>query len=197
MLLFVALAITLGGAFAYFSDWFEGQASVTAGTLDISGTPVFTHNGNTVSSVENFNPGDVVVADATATNSGNKSAWIRGLVDFGTLDADIAPYVRIYKGTKTAAAIEAGTEEADRITTGDEVSLGDKIIDGTGTGAETETGTDALGSNTYSQAVTIYFDKTALNVAQAKSVDFTFRFEAIQYRNNTGPQTWTGTIEQI
>lgn len=197
LLLIGAFAVILGGTYAYFSDWVQENVSVTAGTLDIDGTYTFEQNGTTVTQINNFNPGDVAVAKGSATNSGNKSAWIHGVVDFGTLNSDISSYIKVYKGAKTAAQIEAAPT-TDLIATSNKIDLGNKIIDGTGTGAETETGTDAIGSNVYNQDITIYFDKAALNAAQGKSVNFTYRFEALQYRNNTAAPNWSATtIEQI
>jgi Camelysin metallo-endopeptidase. len=192
LLLFTAVCIVGGTLFAYFSDYISGNGTVTAGTLDISGTYQYYVNGDStpVTSITNFNPGDVVVVKATVTNSGNKSAWVRDIIDFGTLDAGIAPYIKLYEGEKTLTGI-TGAPTTDLLTlTAGKYTTSVRILDGTGTGAETETGANAIGANTYNVVFTIYFDKTATNSAQGKSVDFTSKTEAVQYRNNTTP-AWT------
>jgi len=192
LFLFTAVCLVGGTLFAYFSDYISGTGTVTAGTLDITGNYQYYVNGSgtAVTSIANFNPGDVVVVKATVTNTGNKSAWVRDIIDFGTLDAGIAPYIKLYEGEKTLAGI-TGAPTTDLLTlTAGKYTTPVRIIDGTGTGAETETGSDAIGANTYNVTFTIYFDTVATNSAQGKSVNFTSKTEAVQYRNNPTP-AWT------
>ena len=195
----IALVAVLGFGIAFFSDYITGSGDITAGTLNLTGSYTFKQNGGaSVTTVPNFNPGDVVTVEATVTNTGNKSAWIRDVIDFGTIDPDIAEYIKIYAGVKTAAQIEAApTTDVLTLTAGKFVSV-NKIIDGTGTAAETETGADALGTNVKTVAYTVYFDKAALNKAQGKAITFVAKTQAIQYRNNTTAPNWDAvTIELL
>lgn len=82
----VAIGIITGGISAFFSDFVTGNSTITAGTLDlVKGTETITQNGTAITSignnnaiVENFNPGDVVTVSVPVTNSGSKSAHLRG-----------------------------------------------------------------------------------------------------------------------
>lgn len=189
-LLISAFAIVVGAAFAFFSDYVEGNIAVTAGTLNINGTTQYFVNGGgtAVTSVPNFNPGDVVVAKTTVTNAGNKSAWVRSRVDLGSIDPAIQPYIKVYAGEKTLAQIIANPS-TDLIVSGNATTP--VVLNGTGTSAETETG----GLAQYDSAITVFFDTVATNAAQGKVVAVKTLVEAIQYRNNPTP-VWT-SLEQV
>lgn len=194
-LLIGTLGLTAGLMTAFFSDWIAGTGSATAGTLDISGTFSTYYDAdqdNTpelVTSVNNFNPGDMMIVKGTVTNSGNKSAWLRSKIDLSGLDTDIAPFIKICAGELTKADETTCTALTDGATTTP------VILNGTGADAETETASGAVGSNATAMAYTIYFLSTATNDAQGKTVTAPFVVEAMQYRNNPTP-TWT-SLEQI
>lgn len=189
-LLVSAFAIIIGAAFAFFSDKIEGDITVTAGTLNIAGTTSYYVNGSAtaVTSVPNFNPGDVVVAKTTVTNTGNKSAWVRNRVDLTGIDAAISPYIKVYAGEKTLAAITLNPS-TDLIASG--AATTPVILNGVGSSAESEAG----GLTSYDAAITVFFDTTAVNAAQGKAVAVKTLVEAMQYRNNPSP-SWTA-IEQL
>lgn len=195
-LIFASVAIITGLVFAFFSDYITGNGSITSGTLNINSANgwEYRQNSGTYSNtaISNFNPGDVANVKISATNSGNKSAWIRTKLDFGTLDPGIASYIKICAGELTYAQCDGTTNPYLTLTGGVFTSDGTDVINGTGTGAETETG----GVATYAPVYTIKFDSSAPNSAQGKSISFTALIQAIQYRNNPTPN-WGGTIEQI
>ncbi len=184
----------IGVSLAFFSDIIEGEAKVTAGTLDITGNIKMYVNGSTtaVTEVENFNPGDVVVVKPEGTgitNVGNKSAWIRTTIeDITTGTTFSSGVITIAEGEHTAAEMEAGT--GITLATLPYTQTPAKIINGTGTAAETETG----GLSAYTDAFTIYFDKDAGNDEQGKVATFKFTIQAMQYRNNNPTAVWTDIV---
>jgi hypothetical protein len=269
--LFVAIAIIAGGMYAYFSDVITGSGSATAGTLDITGdyefyqyvdtngdgvqdagelTLISTVDGGGNPTVNNLNPGDIIVVQAAVENEGNKSAWLRNVIDFGSIDAGIAPFIKVYEGTQTLASISAATGLVEIPTSGGVSTSAPVIINGgSGTNDETEAqastpattitnytaslvpfltaafesqyGTSStygtlptgqysgqstyaaavaayiaantstalaaiyLGSSTVNVSYTIYFDVAATNDAQGKSLAFSAKTQALQYRNNS------------
>jgi hypothetical protein len=211
ILLIVAVGIAGTSMVAFFSDYVSTAGSVTAGTLDISGSFSLYVNGSTtaVTSVANFNPGDYVKATGTITNSGNKSAWLRTGFEFTSIHDDIKSYIKVYSGACNMANITLPTGctpitlDTSNGTYGTPV-----VINGTGTNAETETQasintatntTDAytpVGSNAYSGVeIYIVFDPAALNAAQGKTVSFSAKAQALQFRNNPSP-SWS-SLETI
>lgn len=87
LLLLLSIAIIVGTAFAFFSDYVTTGFSGTTGTIKLDkGTETklqyFTRGGTEESkpfttSIGNLNPGDIVDAGFSVTNKGNKSAHIR------------------------------------------------------------------------------------------------------------------------
>ena len=110
-IVFICAAVVLlfGGLFAYFSDIIQGEAEVTAGTLDLEGdfvayinfedpdtntnTPIVPSAG--VVTVDNFNPGDCLTFVGEFENKGTKSAWIRSGISFTAVDAGIKDYIYV------------------------------------------------------------------------------------------------------
>jgi hypothetical protein len=182
----LAICLIAGSMFSFFSDVVTGDGEVVSGTLDIEGTYVITVNGEEASglSIDNFNPGDVIVIKATVTNSGNKSAWIRDVI---TIDVDpaLTSFIEIFEGEVTVA--EMSTAEKITLDENGTYSTTPAIINGTGTGAEEETN----GITEFVAVYTIYFSDTATNEAQGKSINFTAVTQALQYRNNTDTPTDT------
>ncbi len=97
-------AVLVGLGYAFFSDVITGGGSVTAGTLDITGTIGLDQNNATATlPITNFNPGDVLTLDASSiSNSGTKSAWIRSVFEFTNLDASLAGLVYVCTGLPTS-----------------------------------------------------------------------------------------------
>ena len=202
--LFASAAIIIGAAFAFFSDIITGSGSVTAGTLDISGSFVMKHynaagvevsdTGETNTLIPNLNPGDLVhISAAGVTNVGNKSAHIRGLYTLsGALFTNAAPNgVKVVDGatTKTAAACAAATALTNTGTVG-EYATAPAIINGTGANAEVEAG----GVSTYNSGILVCLPTAADNSAQGNQLSVGAKIQAIQYRNNTTNPDWTTVV---
>ncbi|MDR3263807.1 MAG: M73 family metallopeptidase [Clostridiales bacterium] len=182
----ISFSLIIGTLAAYFSDIIIGKGTATAGTLDLSGSYALYVNGDTnaVSSVENFNPGDVIVVKATITNAGNKSAWVRDIIDISGSDGDILPFINVYIGEKTQAGLEIDdTTDLLNLNAGVYATAA-MVIDGSGSNAEKETARESIGDYTYDVVFTVYFLPTATNDAQDKALDIYVATQALQYRNN-------------
>jgi len=214
LLLLVSFGIVIVGAVSYFSDYITGTGTATAGTLNLSSEEGFEVYVNGVlsatTSIENLNPGDVVVIKGVFKNDGNKSAWLRTAIDFTSTNANKFPdfnYIKVYQGSYADyTALEADSSKVEVVLTANKASSAPVVINGTGTGKEEETNVSAGGTvpnattiiasgAAYTSEYTIYFDKAATNAYQGKVLDFSVRAEAMQYRNNATP-TWT-PLEQI
>ncbi len=193
MFLFAAVAIIVGLSVSFFSDIIRGTGTATAGTLDITGTVQIHQNGVLISdgTIPNLNPGDIIVVKTAISNTGNKSAYLRSVVNAVLPDTDAMPnlnMIKVYAGEyDTIAEVEA---ETSLTFTGGVYESSRVIINGTG-GADAETENDGIA--TYSPVYTIYFDKAATNEYQGKKVDFSLTIQAIQYRNNPNP-VWDDVV---
>jgi len=212
----VAIGIITGGISAFFSDFVTGNSTITAGTLDlVQGTDTITQNGTDITNignnnkiVENFNPGDVVTVSVPVTNSGSKSAYLRGKFELtgtaftnASAAADFTKDFSVFKGTLTQAEAETqkGTttdlaQDATNVTwdgTAKSLTWVDptsEIINGNSAKADFETETG--GADTRTLTYTIYFKKSGKNEWQDKTVALSYAAQAIQYRNNTTAD-WT------
>lgn len=206
--LLATIAIVTGSIFAFFSDVVDHSTTITAGTLDlVKGAPVIMQNGTTVSTVTNFNPGDVVTFEVPVTNDGNKSAWVRANFEISgnavTEPAGTGTDTSVFDDT--FAVFEGAVEQKDVGTatnlvgtTGWTFTAGTSttatftdptpaILNGTGADAETE----GSGVNSVTKTYTLYFKPEAKNKWQGKTIDIAYKVEAMQYRNNATP-SWTG-----
>ncbi|MDR3263368.1 MAG: M73 family metallopeptidase [Clostridiales bacterium] len=185
--LLIAVALTTGTLSAYFSDIVKGSGTATAGSLDLTGDYLFYINGGGVpiASVGNLNPGDVVVVKATIANVGNKSAWVREVIDLGILDIDLEPFIQLYSGEKTGAALMSDRITDRLIPTNGSFATAPCIIDGSGADAETESVAGvSIGASFYSVVFSIYFLQEAPNKSQGKTFVISAYTQALQYRNN-------------
>jgi predicted ribosomally synthesized peptide with SipW-like signal peptide len=195
LFLFVAVGIIVGSVFAYFSDVITGSGSATAGTLDLTGNFTLTqYNAAGVSqgtgNVANFNPGDVLNITGAATNVGNKSASVR--CEFA-LSGDLVTNtgnnkVKVVAGTVTTAAA-AESASALTPTSGNTYHTAVGILNGSGLGAESESG----GVANYACAISAYFPSSAGNVAQDDNLSINSKIQGIQYRNNATPN-WADVV---
>jgi hypothetical protein len=200
--LIAAVVIIGGGLLAYFSDMISTDGTATSGTLDISGTYQVTVNGAVDADgvIENLNPGDIIHVGTTGniTNLGNKSAWIRDVVDFTGTDTNIDDYLYVFDATLTATdaqllasanlTLETGYVDTVSNLTNSLAIYGPAIINGVGAGAETETsGTYDVyaGATGYTAGFTIVYIPSAPNSTQGKAVAFAAKTQALQYRNNS------------
>ncbi|AMC92739.1 hypothetical protein AOC36_01665 [Erysipelothrix larvae] len=195
-----SLFIFAGSLVAYFSDKVTGEASITAGTLDIDGTYELYYNGSEEkvpdNKLLNFNPGDYVVVKASFTNGGTKSAWIRnsigltgGLAELTTGEG--TPVILVYEGEVTS---NFTPQNAKNLTSNSYIS-GTKVIEGS---AEKEP--EVNGVEKYEVTYTIYFSPDAGNNAQRKDLELTLQTEALQYRNNkdiSGDDAWKKVQEYV
>ncbi|MDR2611125.1 MAG: M73 family metallopeptidase [Clostridiales Family XIII bacterium] len=176
----------------------------------------------TSGSIANFNPGDVVTVSVTVKNYGNKSAWLRGgftlsgtaVIDGSVVDINNFPtYFKVFEGTvskddaPTAGAGMTGTKGSDSYKFLPADSVQPKfVINGNSSlaGAEVEqngTGSGKVPVNTTivddtegaTITYTIYFDKSAGNAYQGKILSVEYLVQAMQYRNNSGPD-WTDVV---
>jgi hypothetical protein len=217
--LLAAIALVFGSLFAFFSDLVTGGTGITAGTLDLkvaSDAVVITQNGTDIKTignqnglVENFNPGDVVTVSVTVKNAGSKSAWLRGnlSVNFGDDLTAINNTFKVFEGTvaQADAASASGalslTYAGDGLVTWTDSTPG--VINGNNTASdyENESGlyapssdaplfTGGTAENEATLTYTIYFLPTAGNAWQDQGIAFSYKVEALQYRNNASTTGW-------
>jgi len=213
LLILLACIIIIGFTLAFFSDFVTGGTTATAGTLDLvagttSITRYYTKNGTESSdsgtTIANLNPGDIIEVDMSVTNAGNKSAWLKEFLTI-TLGENYAGNIpdttgldwtnavdafEIYPASATNASIRDGTAvpiTTDVTATNTVLALepasGTTIINGTGAGAETETG----GVSSFTSDYKIYFNAASNNEYQGISLSVVDKVEAMQFRNNPTP----------
>jgi len=181
LLLLIAFIIIVGFSLAFFSDIITGGITGTVGTLDIRSNPnpvtATQHWTNTAGSqsttglttIANWNPGDVVEVGYTVTNAGNKSAWLRNQVALtitgtnhagqalgagaGQVNATGVFELFVLTGTQTEAQLFALMRDPSRVPGTGALAVSDAtggitwatpdadriIMNGTGANAETET----------------------------------------------------------
>lgn len=73
--------VAMTGAYAYFTDRVDANASATAGTLELklvdASTPTPVENKISVSKTSDLKPGQAISLDYTLSNEGNKSADVK------------------------------------------------------------------------------------------------------------------------
>jgi hypothetical protein len=216
--LLLSISMLTGVMFAFFSDQITGNVNATSGTLNlVESATVVKYNGSplaTPGTLPNMNPGDYLSVSVTVTNSGNKSAWLRGgfklTGDAITVNKNNFPnYFKVYKGDVKPAAFATATLINAQAVTGQDAynfmegSAQWTVINGSGNNAEIEytTGTNPAGTVPAGNPIvsgttgatlsyTIYFDPSAGNAYQNKKLDMEYAIEAMQYKNNSSP-TWT------
>jgi predicted ribosomally synthesized peptide with SipW-like signal peptide len=209
--LLAAVSVIIGAGFAFFSDVIKGSGSVTAGTLDITGTVSLKHNGEPVNgdTIANLNPGDLIEIDTSKiVNEGTKSAWIRQVLQFTSISS--TPNTT---GPSATGALEnwlwvcpSGVTQAELIASNGPGPLGcERAITSTVYGEKDSYAApgDVISGSLEEDGAAcetdcawtppdlgnIYFDANALNTAQNGNASFTVTIQALQYRNNTDPGT--------
>ena len=187
------------GTFAFFTDRILAQAEAKAGTLELALTDIKTGTNTSLK------PGNGCTVDFTLSNLGNKSADVKEVLvlrspvvmtasaeEFDlykasdvTLDADGK-----YTLKAGAAPVATRTVSIDRksIT----FTIPEFILNGTGTGAETESG--AVGTSKAS-AYVLVFKSTAGNSFQGITVTLDYLAQAKQHRN-TNTDTWATVMTE-
>lgn len=204
LLLVVATVLSVCvGSLAYFTDRVTSTATATAGTLDLAiSTPV-------VTPTTGLKPGAAATINFTLTNNGNKSADVletlvltvkdssgNALAMSATpefdlylaSDVDIANGVATVKSGKNPIAVRSYTSGSNKIT----YAIPQFILNGTGTGAETESG---ITSNAKASAYVLVFRASAGNNFQGAKVTLDYEAQAKQHRN-TNDTTWS-TIKTV
>ena len=189
--------MALTGAFAFFTDRVEMDATATAGTVDLALEADW-------SDVANFNPGDKADIGYTIQNDGNKSVDVRErIVVKSTVAMDTADQAEfeIYKASDVEQdangayvpkeGAEPVTSGANRIVSGDNTSityeLAEYTLNGTGANAEEE---DGIVETSKASDYVLVFNKASLNAFQGANATVDLVAEAKQHRN-TGDDTWS------
>ena len=194
----LALTLVIGSLFAYFSDMFYGDETMTAGTLTITGGAIFYINGEEVTDhkdLECINPGDEITVEIDVENTGSKSAWIQGSfgLSAGNIDIkDLLDVFSVYHDAIDDNNILLPSEGEDAVFFEDD---GDIILDGT---TEKETAAGAVEETFTSMTYIIVFDKDADNEYQDVTFTIEYMVKALQYRNNTDNSAldW-GSVQEV
>lgn len=190
----LALLLFVGIVAAFYSDILTDGGTVNTSTLKIEGEYTVLLNGEEteLGAIKNLNPGDVIVIKGNITNTGNQSAWLREKISFDAADQSILSYIQVYDMelyqedflseydyTPFALPLTDGTAAGSN-----------KVIDGSGDDAQTESGADFdyLGASVYNFSLTVYFAHAAPNSTQGKSIGITVATQALQFRNNSGAE---------
>lgn len=211
-IMLLSCVLLFGSLFAFFSDKLSGEGTVVAGTLQIEEfTP--DSNGYTLTRWEVgaggvggewktfdpdndiLNPGDYIQISADLKNVGEKSFWLLPKIDFDFTSADAEmKKMTFYKG-----AVDYGDTGTVATTTGTDVITYEPKDDLVIMNGEKE---EEDGGITYGQAyddviLTVVFDKTAGNAAQAQSMKIDVLMKALQYRNNLTPSVddWNSIVK--
>lgn len=202
-----AVTIVVGGAFAYFTDSVNGTAGgVTAGTVVLE-TPTVTLTDTSDDPITIWNPGDLSKATITLENAGNKSVKVgykvgikwapsneqktaRSSVDYDGSTA--LPNIKLYDDENKANELTlaaSGLNDGWWYFTPDLTQTTNQVVlNGIGTGAETETGVSGTSAT---KTYYIEFDRNATNDFQEIPMQVKVDARAIQYRNTTGWDMFT------
>jgi len=198
------------GSLAYFTDRMEGKAEATAGTLDLVLTDTSgTANKMTVAGESTaFKPGYAVTLDYTLTNAGNKSADIKESFVLTVKNAKgedlaltaAAPQFQIYAKSDVTIAndntvtLKSGAKALGTVSGNQLLYHVDQYtLNGTGTGAELETG---ITTNAKTGAYVLVFMTTAGNEFQNVDLTLNYVAQAKQHRNsNTSDDAWNAVYE--
>jgi hypothetical protein len=198
--LLVLLIAGIGIGYSFFSDSDSKNIEVRAGTLDIEASVVYKLNGQIVTSVDNFNPGDILLIELSVVNSGSKSAWSKLTTTVDTQVTGIDDVLYVFEGDKDSAYCVANKATGKKLTNSTlSFESGVLVVSGDSTKpspeietAKTEADYSVLDTNTANYQITLYFDHQAGNAAQDALFELNFLVEAIQYRNNDSsvPSVW-------
>ena len=197
------------GSLAYFTDRVQANTSATAGSLDLvltdktNAKDKITVAGNTTK----FKPGDGLTIDFTLSNAGNKSADILETIVFTVTDANgnpkaltaSAPEFQLYTASDVTVAANGIATIAKNATPLSVLSTSkpnqiryavpEYILNGTGTGAEVETGSTVKGTSNTSAYVLVFMN-SATNSFQSLTLTMDYEAQAKQHRN-TNSSAWT------
>ena len=206
-IIFVLVAATVlmlsVGSLAYFTDRVTGDVSATAGTLDL------TISNFKASQTGDFKPGQGSAITYTLDNVGNKSADIKEVIvvtytpKAGTTSSinQSNPEFLLYSANDVTinastgvATIASGATPLSVVSSdGTQITyeVPQFIINGTGVGAEIETG----GVDDKSGSYVLVFNKAAGNAFQGASLTLEYIAQAKQHRN-TNDSTWTTVMSE-
>lgn len=195
-----ALAV---GTFAFFTDRVQAKAEATAGTLKLALTDI-----TTGSNADGMKPGTGCTVNFTLSNTGNKSADVKEVLvlrsakkmtvgaatEFDLYNASDVTLTADGKATIKAGASPVATREVAADGMSITYTIDEFILNGTGTGAETETGATVKGTSKAS-AYVLVFKTSAGNDFQNTSVTLHYLAQAKQHRN-TDNATWATIMNE-
>lgn len=197
-------AMLLAGSLAYFTDRVSTEATATAGTVDLALTEDW-------QDIENFNPGDIQNLDYSISNLGNKSIDVREKLvvtsSVAMTDGDQAEFEIYNKADVTQQAngsyvpnegAQPVATDADRVFSDDGktvvYSLAEYVLNGTGTGAETE---DGISATEKEKEYVLVFKGASQNAFQGAEVSVELLAEAKQHRNTNADDWATVATEEM
>ena len=206
VIIVMALALVIGGTFAWFTATAEKENVFTAGTVMINLVEDFTQYDVTLKP-ENVNPGDCFKKEFTITNTGSKyfllrmkleEAWgfvlgddlVNPVVWEDILD-DVDPELVIKDGIITQL-VGAGWIYDPAVGVDDGYSTGYWYYDNVGNlDGYPEGKFEPNGTGTLTFAFDVCFDGPTMgNEFQGESYTLTISFEAIQASNNASGDLW-------
>lgn len=238
LLLLIAFVVVIATSLAFFSDVIIGAITGNVGTLDIEkvgqvsvvrhwtymGPDGVRETSDTPGTyIANLNPGDIIEVRFSIENQGNKSAWLRNVINLTLAEnhRGVVPTTEgmfeIYPLGTSRAAIrnnEVLSLDVSRIFQVDNEDIHGfrfeggvpgmplQIINGTGFGAETELGANVV-NGPVEVGFLLYFRPNlrvgsitpeAMNEFQGMGMHLEILTQAMQYRNNQTPN-WENVVE--
>jgi|GEM_PF-4752056 len=145
IILLISSLLLISSVVAYFSDFMQKNINTISGTLDLvseEGIQIWV-NGNKVDSAtfRHLYPGDVIAITGSFENEGNKSAWLRAVIDFSSNEPaklDNMDHIKIYNGKyDSLSELESDTTKSE-VTINENKIIGETVlIEGSGTNRRT------------------------------------------------------------
>jgi len=178
------------GTLAYFTDRFDANASATAGTLDLS----LVDNKITVTTPTNYRPGTGATIAFTLQNTGNKSVDVQETLVITADGKTISNQFALYNADDVTLTDGVVTVKSGKAALSTSIQNGklvykpaEFILNGTGTGAETETGAKGV---SYARSYVLVFTASADNTWQGVDLTLDYEAQGKQHRN-TNSSTWS------
>lgn len=193
------------GTFAVFTDRFQSQKDITAGTLDITLTESWQDDNKALNGT--FKPGTALAINYSLVNEGNMAAYVREqFVITSDKPFSNAPEFDLYKKAdatvensvvKAVTVANALKGETDSYTKDGKTyytltysvkdnCLSEFILNGTAANGQE----DPAGVDSYSGAYYLVFNTTANNDFQNAQIGIEYLAQALQV-NGTGEATWS------
>lgn len=194
-----AMALAGAGSMALFTDRIDGNATATAGTLDLvlAGDDAWAQNAN----IKKMIPGFILDMDYTLTNEGNKSMDVRETITITSASHDFkaVPEFLVYKTSDVTVDTETGAYKATGTPIAYELDATKRIVtikpdtftlNGNPADANAEV-EDGVNTNVYTGDYVILFAEDAANTWLGNDLTVDYVAEAKQHRNTGDKDTWT------